>query len=100
MDKIYIEKHMRLLGLKVKDRVTGFSGIVTSIAFDLYGCIQALVNAGMNKDGKLGDNTVWFDTNRLVISDGKPVMEVPDFEYGAVAEGRKGPEAKPRSAKP
>ena len=34
---------LKLLGLKVKDKVTGFTGIITSVSFDLYGCIQVII---------------------------------------------------------
>ena len=34
--------HLELLGQKVEDKVTGFRGVVTTISFDLYGCIQAV----------------------------------------------------------
>ena len=36
-----IKKHLDLLGHKVKDKVSGFQGVVISMSFDLYGCIQA-----------------------------------------------------------
>lgn len=82
-----MNEYLRLLGLKVHDAVTGFEGIVTSITFDLYGCVQALVSPGM-KDGKIVERE-WFDTKRLSILDSKPVMPVPTF--AAVP----GPEDKP-----
>ena len=72
-----MKEGMQLLGLKVREVVTGFSGVVTSVSFDLYGCVQALVSPGV-KDGKLGDQ-VWFDVKRLMVSDLEPVMAVPDF---------------------
>lgn len=95
---INIEKHMGLLGLRVRDKVTGFHGVVSSVCFDLYGCIQASVNPGMGSDGNLMDSH-WFDVNRLAVESPEPVMEVPDFHYGAVAEGRHGPAEKPAMAK-
>ena len=52
-------KPMELLGFRAEDRVTGFKGVVTSVSFDLYGCIQVALNPGMNKDGKLEDGH-WF----------------------------------------
>jgi len=36
-----IKKHLDLLGHKVKDKVSDFQGVVISMSFDLYGCIQA-----------------------------------------------------------
>ena len=93
-----IKKHMNLLGLKVQDKITGFKGVVSSISFDLYGCVQAIVNPGMDENGKLSDSH-YFDVNRLKVISKKPVMGRPDFDYGAIAEGKKGPAEKPISMK-
>ena len=90
-----VKEHLSKLGLPAVDRITGFKGIVTSVTFDLYGCIQALINPGVDKDGKPQELT-WFDIVRLNFTDKTPVMQPPDFELGAVAEGKKGPEAKPK----
>ncbi len=84
-----VKKHLELLGKKVEDKVTGAEGIVDSIAFDLYGCIQAGINPGLDKDKKQKD-CLWLDVSRLTIKNKKPVMEVPDFDYGRVAEGKSG----------
>ena len=79
-----------LLGCNVTDKVTGFEGVVTSIAYDLYGCIQAVV-VPEAKDGKVSDGS-WFDVNRLrLCSTG--VMECPDFDASYPAG--KGPAHKP-----
>lgn len=90
-----MNQHLSLLGMRVKDKVTGFTGVVTSIAFDLYGCIQAVINPGVDKDGKLQDQT-WFDVSRLEIVRDNPVIEQPNFESGRQAEGKQGPAEKPR----
>ncbi len=66
------------LGRKVKDRVTGFTGVVTSISFDLYGCVQGWVVPQLGEDGKVRDSS-WFDLNRLQILKKEPVLEVPTF---------------------
>lgn len=86
-----MKEHMKLLGLKVRDRVTGFTGIVTTIAFDLYGCVQAVVNPLAREDNSKDDSR-WFDTKRLEILSNEPVMEVPSFGMAAAVAG---PEAKP-----
>ena len=72
-----LSKHFEALGKNAEDRVTGFKGVVSSIAFELYGCIQCVVTPPVDKDGKVRDGR-WFDINRLKIS-GSPVMDVPDF---------------------
>lgn len=89
-----IRKHLNLLGLKVEDRVTGMKGIVASISFDLYGCVQAIVNPGIGRDGKLADQ-IWFDVNRLKVLSEKAVMTLPNFDFGPQAEGEQGPAEKP-----
>lgn len=93
-----IKEHLNLLGLRVEDRVTGFTGVVSSICFDLYGCIQAVVNPGLNKDGKLGEQT-YFDVNRLKVLSDEPVMARPNFDFGAQADGNQGPAEKPAFTK-
>ena len=86
--------HLSLLGLKAKDAVTGFEGVIASVSFDLYGCIQAVITPPIDKDGKLPEGR-YFDVTRLVILSDKPVMQLPDFESGYTAEGRKGCAEKP-----
>lgn len=87
-------QHINMLGLRVEDRVTGLKGIVTSVAFDLYGCIQALVHPGLDKDGNVSD-TRWFDIPRLVVTNDIPVMKRPDWNNKVIAAGEKGPAEKP-----
>lgn len=96
---VNIQKHLAMLGLRVEDRVTGFKGVVASICFDLYGCVQAIVNPGADQSGKLMDQ-VWFDVSRLSIIEREPVMARPDFEFGPVAEGLQGAAEKPKFMKP
>lgn len=96
-----VQDALNLLGTKVEDRVTGFKGVVTSISFDLYGCIQAIVNPGLTPDGKIGESH-WFDVGRLTVS-GTPVMEVPSFVSASPASRTihdKGPAEKPAFMKP
>jgi hypothetical protein len=47
-----VKQQLLLLGYRVRDKVTGMTGVVSSISFDLYGCVQAIVNRGLDKDGK------------------------------------------------
>lgn len=73
-----MKEHFAWLGLKVRDVVTGFSGVVTSISFDLYGCIQAVVHPVLDDKGQTPEGR-WFDTKRLIATDRNPVMAVPTF---------------------
>jgi hypothetical protein len=83
------QKHLGILGLRVVDSVTGYTGIATTVAFDLYGCIQVFINPGLDKDGKLKEGN-WFDIARFEVVNNTPVMRQPDFENGAQAEGMQG----------
>lgn len=91
-----VQQHLNLLGLRVQDQVTDRKGIVTSVCFDLFGCIQAAVDPGYKEDGSRHDCS-WFDINRLRVVTSKPVMEIPDFvSYGhPQAEGKQGSADKP-----
>jgi hypothetical protein len=92
-----IINHLSILGHKVRDRVTGFNGVATSVCFDLYGCIQVTVNPGMDPNGKLSDSA-WFDIGRLEIF-GDKVMPMPAFinDDLEIAAGNKGPSEKPKN---
>ncbi len=74
-----MHESIKLLGCGVKDKVTGFSGIVTTVSFDLYGCIQAVVTPS-STDKENSYSGRWFDTKRLELVSREPVMEVPTFE--------------------
>ena len=52
------------LGIKVTDKVTGFTGVVTGFVEYLSGCNQALVQPTVDKEGKLMESH-WFDVQRL-----------------------------------
>lgn len=90
-----IEQHLGKLGFRCKDKVIGLEGVITSISFDLYGCIQAVVNPGLDNDGKPKD-LLWFDLNRLEIISKEPVMKVPNFLEGIQANGEQGSCEKPK----
>jgi hypothetical protein len=66
-----MNEYMKILGFTVHDSITGFEGVVTSIGFDLYGCIQCVVTPTA-KEGKIGDSG-WFDHKRLTVTSDKPV---------------------------
>ena len=83
-----VHKHLDLLGMTVKDKVTQIRGVVTSVSFDLYGSIQAAVT--MNDSV-----SYWYDITRLDITMGERVMPVPNFSQGYIAKGLKGPADKP-----
>lgn len=71
---------LKLLGLKVRDKITGFSGVVESVCYDLYGCIQAAVKPPVNDKGEIVDGR-WFDVSRLDVTDQTRVMPVPGGRF-------------------
>lgn len=52
------------LGDRVRCKISGFEGIVTSHAVCLTGCDRLSVRAGLKKDGSLGQE-YWFDVPTL-----------------------------------
>lgn len=95
-----IEDLLQLLGTKQRDRVTGFAGMVSSLSFDAYGCVQVILTPKVGDDGKLRDVT-WFDVNRLepgvapselIIGSAERVMPAPDFAAYGLSHG---PASKP-----
>lgn len=73
-------KDLELLGKKVRDRVTGMTGIVETVSYDLYGCIQAVVRAPVDEKGVIPDGR-WLDTNRLEVVEATRVMAIPGDRF-------------------
>lgn len=59
---------MLKLGTKVKDIVTGVSGILTSRHEYLNGCVRYALHPGTDKDGKIMEEVV-FDQAQLELID-------------------------------
>jgi hypothetical protein len=89
-----VSKHLSLLGMKVEDKVTQFKGVAVSVSFDLYGCVQVLIDPGLDEKGNHRDSR-WKDVTRIKTVGKKPVMDVPRFDFGPVAEGKSGAASKP-----
>ena len=81
-----------LLGFRAKDKITGFIGVVTSVSFDLYGCVQVVLSPPLDKDGKKAES-FWFDATRLEILEPERVMDPP--ARWSIASDPKGPAEKP-----
>lgn len=65
-----------LLGTVQQDKVTGFKGVVMSVAFDVTGLVTVLVQ---EQSGEFS-HSEWFDIKRVKPADGYDrVMEVPSF---------------------
>ena len=55
----------RGIGRRVKDRITGFEGVVTGYCEYITGCNQALIAPPTKDDGEFVESR-WFDEQRLV----------------------------------
>lgn len=86
-----VQENISFLGRKCVDAITEFAGVITSVSFDVSGCIQAyVVPTANNGDLKQGS---WFDVSRLHISSDY-VLFAPDFFHSTkqdrVDEGKSG----------
>ena len=57
---------MKNFGKLAKDKVTGFTGIITSKHIYMYGCAQYSLNPPVDKDGRQQD-IQFFDEGRIEI---------------------------------
>ena len=74
-----MEKHLRLLGQIVRDRITGMEGVCDSICFDLYGCVIGSITPRVDPAKPTErPNGVWYDEKRLEILGPGP-LPVPSF---------------------
>ena len=96
MSSRLITETIELLGRRARDRVTGFEGIIDSVGFDLYGCVQATVRPPLDKDEKLRD-ACWFDVQRLELLPDPRVMPIPNSFSAEIAPEsyERGPALKP-----
>lgn len=74
--KPQLQDYLDMLGMKGKDRVSAQKGVITSVSFDLYGCVQVVLDA---LDDKGERRATWYDHKRIEITDEKPVMPQPVF---------------------
>ena len=58
-----MQEYLEILGYTVRDKVTQFSGVASTVGFDLYGCVQVIVTPRDN--GKDTPEPRWFDFSRL-----------------------------------
>lgn len=90
-EKEIILSHFTLLGKKGRDRVTGMTGVISCLSFDLYGCIQVTLTPSVNKD-KPDEypKSTWFDVSRIEVLDNNPVMDHKFTGNDIILEGSKG----------
>jgi len=86
-----IQESIDQLGKPVRDVLTGFTGVITCVSFDVNGCVQGYVQPAVDKDGKKRDDGGWYDVKRLVDTGDARAMNVPDFagtKYGSENGGQ------------
>lgn len=69
-------------GVKARDVVTGFEGIVTGKASYLTGCDQYLLAPPVDESGSSRDGK-WFDVNRLEVTDHNAIVLDTEEDKGA-----------------
>jgi hypothetical protein len=78
------------IGQRLRDKVTGFEGIVTAYIQHITGCDTYALTPPVDKDGKTRDSNS-FDDSRLVLLDNgildTPVQEVVDDADGKPRKG-------------
>ena len=82
---------MITLGQKVKDKVTGFTGIAISRVEYLNGCVQFCIKPEMVKKGEMPEGQYIDDMQLEVVGrglsipsepDGGPMSDMPSERYG------------------
>jgi len=67
------------LETKAKDKITGFTGVITRVVEYISGCNQALLTPPISTDGKLQDAR-WFDLQRIKLLEDKPSIVLDNSE--------------------
>jgi hypothetical protein len=96
-----VKTYMSVLGFKMTDKVTEFSGVAESVCFDLYGCVQVAIRPVKLTDKGDVQDSRWFDFSRLRLDhDRARVMEptaawFDDHRNNQDRNDPKGPAEKP-----
>ena len=64
------------LGQSVKDKLTGFTGIVEGITNYLNGCCQALVRPKFKVKDDGYPNAAWIDVEQLTVVKGSKILSL------------------------
>lgn len=77
------------LGQRVRDRISGFSGVVTAYSQHLNGCDRVWISPPVDKDGKIVEG-MWIDIYSLDVVDEQNCILPPETQK-AIAEKPGGP---------
>lgn len=75
------------LGTKVKDVVTGLTGIATARIEYINGCVQYAITPPVQADGKVNDS-LWVDHQRIDIVDAGVIDHFVKRDAGGPSESR------------
>lgn len=64
------------LGAKARDKVTGYTGVINAVSRWLNGCNRYVVQAPVDKDGKIPDGHT-FDEENLEILEEEVIKDKP-----------------------
>jgi len=81
--------HVNKLGFPAKDILTGMTGVISSISFDINGCIQGWIQPSMKEDKTVPEGK-WIDVARLELTSETPVIRSPNYVEGVIADGGSG----------
>jgi hypothetical protein len=96
MPDIDVDQIIDMLGYTYKDKITGLTGPVVSVCFDLYGCVQATIHRGIGKNGEALES-YWYDVQRLEKQTKPRLMEKPYYNKITPETYDRGPADKPRN---
>ncbi len=65
MNEKKLLQYVEQLGYEARDKITGLKGVITSVSFDVSGCIQYLLLLKPS-EGKYPES-YWLDVNRIEI---------------------------------
>lgn len=94
MERVAFKDHaagFNMLGKKVRDRVSGMTGVCASVGFELYdNFMRGVISPPVDKDGKSVDGR-WMSMSRFEVTSDEQVMPVPAFTmapptYGATPQ--------------
>ena len=74
MDKIFNK-----LGFKGVDRISGYRGVIESVSFDIYGCVQYLLRREVKDNDPNTDVAAWYDEKRIRVTGKQRVIKC-DFK--------------------
>jgi hypothetical protein len=83
-----MQEHLKLLGTTVRDKVSGLTGVVSSVSFDLTGIVSAAVQPKYDEKEQKLPSGIWMPLQRLESTTAKAVMPVPVFGEPVIGKQR------------